>query len=106
MFVSDGEYDGFYGPNGFDSMLILGVSDGGWYKIARGPDVFFIYKTTGCFNLDIPSEYGVPRIWFDIPIYIDNDVPLSSLVGELKENGYNGEQEENNVTKQENNKIN
>ena len=87
LFVSDGGYDGFFGPNGYDSMLVLGISaeDGMWYRIGKGHDVFYIYKTNGSFNLDIPSEYGVPRIWFDRPIYIDNDIPISTLTGDFRE---------------------
>lgn len=37
------------------------------------------------FNLDIPSEYGVPRIWFERPIEIDYRVPTSSVMGYVKE---------------------
>ena len=36
------------------------------------------------FNLDIPTEYGVPCIWFDKPIYIDNSLGTSNVFGEFK----------------------
>lgn len=85
MFISNGKYDGFWKENGYDNILILGYSDGEWYRVSEYGDVFNIYRTLMNFNLDIPTEYGVPRIWFDEPIYIDNSLELSSVVGKFKE---------------------
>lgn len=89
MFISNGIYDGFWGKNGYDNVLIMGCSDKKWYKVSDYGDVFNIYETKMSFNLDIPTEYGVPRIWFDKPIYIDNSLDTSAVVGEFEK----GEQE-------------
>lgn len=83
MFVSAGKYDGLWGINGYDNLLILGGIGDNWYKISDYGDKFDIYKTGVGFNLDIPTEYGVPRIWFNKPVYIDNRLGISSVVGKL-----------------------
>ena len=85
MFVSTGKYDGFWGINGYDNILILGRIGNTWYKVSDYGDKFDIYKTGAGFNLDIPTEYGVPCIWFNRPIHIDNTLGVSSVVGELVE---------------------
>ena len=90
MFVSTGKYDGFYGINGYDNILILGGIGNTWYKVSDYGDKFDIYKTGAGFNLDIPTEYGVPCIWFNRPIHIDNTLSVSSVVGELVEEADNG----------------
>lgn len=94
MFVSNGTYDGFWGVNGYDHILVLGWErkTNTWYRISAYGDKFDIYKTGAGFNLDIPTEYGVPCIWFNRPIYIDNTLGVSSVVGELVE-----EQEDDNT---------
>lgn len=82
--VSNGEYNGFWGNNGFDSILLFGfdAEDGKYYKITDYADsVGFFGLTKGCFSMDIPSEYGVPRIWFHTPIEIDNELDLSTISG-------------------------
>ena len=85
MFVSTGKYDGFWGVNGYDNILILGWKrkTDQWYKVSDYGDKFDIYKTNTEFNLDIPTDYGVPCIWFSRPIFIDNRIGVSSVVGEL-----------------------
>lgn len=85
MFVSTGKYDGFWGVNGYDNILILGWEreTDQWYKVSDYGDKFDIYKTNTGFNLDIPTEYGVPCIWFNRPIHIDNTLGVSNVVGEL-----------------------
>ncbi len=92
MFVSNGIYDGFYGINGYDNILILGLSNGKWCKISEYGDKFDIYTDKMGFNLDIPTEYGVPCIWFNEPVFIDNSLGLSSVVGELKKEQRKGEE--------------
>ena len=88
MFVSNGVYDGFWGKNGYNNIIVLGklCFDNKWYKLANKADKIDFYTAiTGIqirnFNLDIPSEYGVPRIYFDVPIRIDYSIPTSSLTG-------------------------
>lgn len=87
MFVSNGEYDGFWGKNGYDSMIIFGydLELEKYVKITDYADVFNIYRLNGnnSFSLDIPTEYGIPRIWFSTPIRIDNELDISSVVGEI-----------------------
>lgn len=86
MFVSNGIYNGLFGKNGYDNILILGYvrSEQKWFIISKYDDVFSIYQLNGTFKLEINSEYGVPTIWFNKPVYIDNSMHLSSVVGELR----------------------
>lgn len=85
MFVSNGIYDGFWGENGYDHILILGWvrKTNKWFKVSEYGDKFDIFRADAWFNLDIPSEYGVPCIWFDRPVYINNELGVSNVVGEL-----------------------
>lgn len=83
-------YDGFWGVNGFDNILILAKpwKEDKWYKLTTSVDKFTIFDFKNhhaTFNLDIPSEYGVPRIWFDTPIEIDYSIPTSDVMGYVKE---------------------
>lgn len=86
MFVPNGIYNGFFGKNGYDNILILGYvrSEQKWFIVSRYDDVFSIYQLNGTFNLEINSAYGVPTIWFNKPVYIDDSMHLSSVIGELK----------------------
>lgn len=87
IIVSNGKYDGFFGSNGYDNLLILGfdVDDKKYYKITDSADVFNIFDIPmrDTFSLDIPTEYGVPRMWFTHPIYIDNELNLSTVTGDI-----------------------
>lgn len=87
MFVSNGIYDGFWGENGYDHILILGWerATNEWFKVSEYGDKFDIYETGPWFNLDIPTDYGVPVIWFNRPIHINNSLGVSNVVGKLKE---------------------
>ena len=89
MIVSNGVYDGIWGENGFNSIILLGldVETEEYVKITDYADVFNIYdvcQSVG-FNLDIPTEYGVPRIWFSKFITIDNELDISSVNGKVSE---------------------
>lgn len=83
MFISNGEYNGFWGFNGYDSMLVLGQEDnrseGTWYKVATTADVFQAVKLESV-SIDIPSDLGVPVMFFHEPIEIDNCLDLSSIL--------------------------
>ena len=86
MIVSNGIYDGFWGVNGYDNILILAkpYKEDKWYILATEVDIFNVYdytKTSVGFSLDIPTEYGVPRIWFYKPIHIDFNIPTSTIIG-------------------------
>lgn len=90
MVVPNGQYDGFWGINGYDNILILARPwrEDKWYKLATEADVFIVKDLEDrcpTFNLDIPSQYGVPRIWFERPIEIDYRVPTSTVMGYVKE---------------------
>lgn len=88
-------YGGFWGKNGYDNILILArlysKGDDTWYKLCAGADIFYVYDTykqINCgFNLDIPTEYGVPRIWFNVPIEIDGlNMNPSAIIGKVTTN--------------------
>lgn len=90
MVVSNGIYDGFWGANGYDNILILAQphKEDKWYILATEVDIFNIYDNIGKssgFNLDIPTEYGVPRIWFDRPIRIDFSIRTSTIIGYMED---------------------
>lgn len=89
MFISNGIYKGFWGENDYNNIIILGLEykTNKWYRITgknQHCDVFIIYKCSMSFNLDIPREYGIPSMWFDKPIKINNDLQLSSVVGNIE----------------------
>ena len=93
MFVSNGIYNGFFGKNGYDNILILGYvrAEQKWFIVSRYGDVFSIYyPIMGTFTLDINHKYGVPTIGFGKPIHIDNTDQLSSVIGELRLRGSDG----------------
>lgn len=89
MVVPNGQYDGFWGVNGYDNILILARpwKEDKWYKLATEADMFSIYDYTekySSFNLDIPSQYNVPRIWFNKPIEILYETPTANVIGHAK----------------------
>ena len=85
MFVTNGIYDGFWGKNGYDNILILGqdAADYQWYKVSYSGDVFNLSQLKGTLCLDIPSKFGVPVIWFGKEIHIDNSYRVSTVIGKL-----------------------
>lgn len=83
MFASNGIYDGFWGKNGYDNIVVLGqaVDDEVWYKIACEVDVFNIgFESYTSVSIDIPSEFGVPCLFFHKPIQIDYDGYTSAIL--------------------------
>lgn len=92
MIVPNGQYDGFWGVNGYDNIMILARpwNEDAWYILSTEADVFNIYElrkhpTALSFNLDIPTEYGVPRIWFNYPVDITYKIPTASVMGHFTE---------------------
>jgi hypothetical protein len=74
-------YGGAFGKNGFNSMTILGYDNTTqkYYLITTGmSDVLYTFDKMS-WNIDIPSNYGCMRIWFDHPVYITLDMALSSI---------------------------
>lgn len=88
LIVSNGIYDGFWGENGYNNIIILAKKPKSdvWYKLCEEADKFTIFNITEkqTFNLDIPSDYGVPRIWFHKPIKIDYSVPTADIFGYME----------------------
>lgn len=82
MFIPNGEYNCFWGHNGYDNILILGQEDhregGNWYKIATSADVFQMAHYD-YISIDIPTELGVPVLFAPEGIEIDNSLELSSV---------------------------
>lgn len=83
MFIPNGEYNGFWGHNGYDNILILGQEEhregGNWYKIATSADVFHLYRYESV-SIDIPTELGVPVLFNPEGIEIDNNLELSDVL--------------------------
>lgn len=81
LILSDGEYNGFWGKNGYNNLTIIGEiwqkeESPKYYIIVKNCecDVFQVYDTKGYFNMDIPSNLGIPRFWFTgYKIEIDYD---------------------------------
>lgn len=84
IFIPDGIYNGVWGKNGYDKMIILGyeVKLKMWCRITykyTQTDVFSIFKPIG-FNVHIRHDLGVPEIFLDKPIRIDNTLQLSQIL--------------------------
>ena len=84
IFIPDGIYNGFWGKNGYDKMIILGfdVKLKMWCRItdkSAETDLFSILKPIK-FNVHIRHDLGVPEIFLDIPIRIDNTKQLSQIL--------------------------
>ena len=80
-------YNGFWGKNGFNSMTILGYDKTmqQYYLIStKISDVLTTFDKMS-WNIDIPSNYGCIRIWFDHPVYITLDTAISSIRVESEE---------------------
>ena len=88
MIVPNGIYDGFWGVNGYDNIMLLGKvrEEDKWYIVSdKGADVLDIERIgDATFHLDIPSKYGMPTIWFRTPIHIDRTTPISSITGVIR----------------------
>lgn len=75
------KYDGFWGENGYNEIVLLGLADDGkYYNITDSADSVMFSKVMHV-NFDIPSEYNCVRFWFDEPIQINNEMNLSTLMG-------------------------
>ena len=87
MIISNGPYDGVFGRNGYNNILVLGndKSDKKWYRISEHIDAIHIQDIgDNSLNVEIPSEYGVPVIWLRTPIHI-SDQGTSSMFGKVCE---------------------
>ena len=87
MFVSNGRYNGFYGKNEYDNIMILGKLPCccEWRIVSGYGDVFVLINAVGYpMSLDINYKLKVPRIWFDgAYIRINNEFGISTVIGEV-----------------------
>ena len=87
MFVGNGQYNGFWGENDFDNIMILGKLPccSEWRTVSNFGDVFVLYNESGhTMNLDINHKLQVPRIWFDDAyISISNEFGISTVIGRV-----------------------
>ena len=75
-------YSGFWGKNGFNSMTILGYDSTTqkYYLISSGIADIIYTSDKISWNIDISSSLGCVHIWFNSPVYITNDLAISSVV--------------------------
>ncbi len=79
------EYDGFYGKNGYNNLILLGLEADSkkWCRITKSADALSFIGMHSL-NFDIPTEYNCVRCWAVKPIEIDNELDLSTIVGECR----------------------
>lgn len=82
------KYDGFWGVNGFDKMLILAghLENDEWAIISDYSDAFNIINQGRTINFDVPSKYDCLRIFFDKSIELtsvgSSVLSIGKIVGE------------------------
>ena len=71
LILSGNKYNGFWGENGYNNLIIIGEiwqneDSPRYYIIVKNCecDVFQVWESGGYFNMDIPSNLGIPRFWF------------------------------------------
>lgn len=82
LIILTGEkYDGFWGVNGYDKMILLARSNSkiDFCILTNSSDSFHLIQT-GAVNFDIPSDLGCVRVFTDKPIVI-HDSGVSSVIG-------------------------
>lgn len=85
MFLPNGKYKGFFGPNGYEYIRFLGLcTDGKWYLIATEIDAIHFFDA-GYVNIEISELYGVPCLWANYPFKINYDGLTSSLIIDRRE---------------------
>ena len=91
LFIADSGtlYKGFFGPNGYNNMVIIGrTEDGSLELISRYSDHFWIADPVSV-NMDIMKENGFMRIWIDGAVFRVPAIVTSSCIvyPEPKERG-------------------
>lgn len=89
LIVSNGEYNGFWGKNGFNNVMVFVTIAGEgeedkWYRLSDAADklnVYHMHNKPCSFNLDIPKKYGVPRIWFSKPVEVNYSMKTADIMG-------------------------
>lgn len=85
LIVPTGEkYDGFWGENGFDKMILLAKQrdEKDYCILTNYSDSFHLIKIYSV-NFDIPSDLNCVRVFLDKPIEINS--VASSVIGYGKE---------------------
>ena len=91
LIIPSGEkYGGFWGENGYNNIILLGGNCEGWFNITDSADSV-MFSGIKHINFDVPNENNSVRFWFDEPIYINNELNLSTLLGRPAEKGENDE---------------
>lgn len=102
MLVPTGEYNGFWGHNGYQNITVLwtdrstdpDTGDYKWYIGGYGHDVFEISQQLNdkltILSIDFDNRYLVPRIFFasDIDITFDNGLLLSAFNAHVERKWY------------------
>lgn len=73
LIVPTGEkYDGFWGENGFDQMILLAKEkvENEWCILTNYSDAFHLINLE-TINFDIPSDLNCVRVWSDVPLEIN-----------------------------------
>ena len=64
------EYNGFYGPNGYNNIIVIGVSrkkkedEDEYYFLTNWSDVVRVTDIKAC-NVEIPKDLGCISLYFD-----------------------------------------
>lgn len=80
MIPSGEKYDGFWGENGYNNIILLGMSEEGWCNITECADSISFAQTSSI-NFDVPNDLNCVRFWFNEPIKIRNELNLSTVIG-------------------------
>lgn len=76
LFIIDSEkiYDGFWGKNGYNKIILIGrPPKGEEYELITdySDAIVFSQPCSGC-TIDIPRSTGIVRLWWDKPIKIES----------------------------------
>ena len=81
-------YDGFWGKNGYDNIIILGYcrKDDKLYNISGDSqvDAIHLFEVGADANIDIEHDNGCVRLWFREPITIEPN-PISTVIPQKAE---------------------
>lgn len=93
LFIIDSEkvYDGFWGKNGYNKIILIGRPPKGeeYELITDFSDAIVFSQSCSRCTIDIPSSTGIVRLWWDKPIKIES--LLSTVMFEPGEGKKSGE---------------
>lgn len=75
-------YNGFFGPNGYNNLIILGrkLRSGEEFKRLCLDECDVLWLQTYSVNIDVPTDLECIRIWLDRPVCI-SDTSISTIIG-------------------------